>query len=207
MLVDSALTTAKTAHRHRQSLNGINYYADKMANLRADATNVFASLPQGTVGNTSALAELIQKVFSVDASLQDRTKAARELQFTIKTTWGKSPSKTDHLEEAGVFPLVKLNQTKRGYLVAIGRQMNGCFASGWYDGCAVMMRRLLESSIIEAFEARKLDAKIKDPKSGDFAQLTGLVQAALAEPTWNLPRNVKRELGAVYKPIDDGIGF
>jgi Domain of unknown function (DUF4145) len=87
-----------------------------------------------------------------------------------------------------------LNQAKRGHLVAVGRQMNGSYASGWYDACAVMMRRLLESAIIEAFEARKIDAKIKNSTTGDFLQLTGLVAAALAESTWNLPRTVKRTL-------------
>ena len=193
-LVDSALATAKTAHKHNKSLNGVNHYADKMANLRAEATNAFGELPQGSVGDTTALTELMQRVFSVGASPKDRAVAARDLQFAIKTTWGKLPIDTTRLEEAGVFPLVKLNQTKRGYLVTVGKQVNGCYASGWYDGCAVMMRRLLESSIIEAFEARKLDAKIKDSKTGDFLQLTALVAAALTESTWNLPRNVKKEL-------------
>lgn len=196
-LIESALATARTARKHGQSLSGVNYYADKMANLRADATNAFGSVPKGSVGNTTAVAELMQTVFSTDASPKDRAAAARDLQFTIKTTWSKAVPDTRNLEEAGVFPLVKLNQTTRGYLVAVGRQMNGSYASGWYDSCAVMMRRLLESSIIEAFEARKIDAKIKNSKTGDFLQLTGLVAAALAEPTWNLPRNVRRELDAL----------
>ena len=196
-LIESALATAKTARKNHQSLSGVNYYADKMANLRADATNAFGAVPKGTVGNTTAVAELMQTVFSIDASPKDRATAARDLQFTIKTTWSKAPPDTRDLEEAGIFPLVKLNQTKRGYLVAVGRQMNGSYASGWYDGCAVMMRRLLESAIIEAFEARQIDGKIKNPQTGDFLQLTGLVAVALAEPTWNLPRNVKRELNGL----------
>jgi hypothetical protein len=77
--------------------------------------------------------------------------------------------------------------------VAVGRQMNGSYSAGWYDACAVMMRRLLESAIIEAFEARKIDGKIKD-KNGDFFQLTALIKAALAETAWNLPRNVKKHI-------------
>jgi len=75
-------------------------------------------------------------------------------------------------------------------MVAIGRQMNGSYASEWYDACAVMMRRLLEAAIIEAFEAKKIDSKIKDT-NGDFFQLTALISAALAETAWNLSRNVK----------------
>ncbi len=193
-LIESSLTVAKTARKHNKSLGGSNYYADKLANLRADATNAFGKLATRSVGDTSALAELLQTVFATDAGSAARTQAARELVFALKTAWANVDADNASLEEAGVYPLVRLNVTKRGYLVSVGRQMNGCYASSWFDGCAVMMRRLLESSIIEAFEARKLDAKIKDPTSGDFFQLTGIINAALAETSWNLPRNVKKEL-------------
>lgn len=191
--IGAALGCAKTASRHSQSLSGANFYANKMANLRADATIAFGRLSGGSVGDTSALAELMQKVFSVDASAKDRSQAARDLQFTLKTTWAEVKPGQGKLEDNGVFPLVTLNQTKRGYLVAVGRQMNGSYSAGWYDACAVMMRRLLESAIIEAFEARKIDGKIKDG-NGDFFQLTALIKAALAETSWNLPRNVKKQI-------------
>lgn len=193
-LIDKAIAVTKTARRHNKSLAGGNFYANKIADLRADATNVFARLSTRSVGDTSATAELMQKVFSPDAPWKARVQAARDLQFAMKTTWAEVPVESSRLEEAGVFPLVTLNETKRGYLVSIGRQMNGCYASGWFDGCAVMMRRLLESVIIEAFEARGLDAKIKSGPADDFFQLTALVNAALAESSWNLPRNVKQGL-------------
>ncbi|MGE0180732.1 MAG: DUF4145 domain-containing protein [Parvularculaceae bacterium] len=191
--IDSAVNCAKTAARHNQSLKGVNFYANKMADLRADATNAFGQFSSGSVGDTSALAELMQKVFSVDAIAKERNQAARDLQFALKTTWSTHISDHRSLEDNGVFPLVTLNQTGRGYLVAVGRQMNGAYSAGWYDACAVMMRRLLESVIIEAFEAKKLDAKIKD-KNGDFFQLTALIKGALAETSWNLPRNVRRNI-------------
>ncbi len=192
-LMLEALNVAKTARKHRQSLKGVNYYANKMASLRADATIAFGRLSGKSIGDTSALAELMQQVFSVDASAKDRAQAARDLQFALKTTWADASTDQSRLEEAGVFPLVTLNRTGRGYLISVGKQVNGCYASSWYDSCAVMMRRLLESAIIEAFEAKKIDAKIKDAK-GDFLQLTALINAALAETTWNLPRNVRKEL-------------
>jgi len=193
-LIDKGIAVASTARKHNKSLAGDNFYANKMADLRADATNAFARLSTRSVGDTSTLAELIEKVFSTGASWKDRVQAARDLQFAMKTTWAEVSVESSHLEEAGVFPLVTLNVTKRGYLVSIGRQMNGCYASGWFDGCAVMMRRLLESVIIEAFEARGLDAKIKTGPADDFLQLTALINAALAESSWNLPRNVKQGL-------------
>lgn len=81
----------------------------------------------------------------------------------------------------------------RGYIEKIVSQINGCYEKGWYDGCAVMMRRLLETLIIEVFEHYRLDKKIKN-SSGDFFYLSDLVSAVLNEPSWNLGRNTKKSL-------------
>jgi hypothetical protein len=185
-----ALDIARTARRNRVSLQGANFYADKMANLRADATNAFREVDEKSLGDASALAELMETIFSPHAKKpKDRAEAARNLQIALKTAVVAAPKPR---EDGGIFPLVKLEQTGRGYLVRIGRQINGAHAAGWYDACAVMMRRLLETVIIEAFEAKNLAANIKDT-NGDFFMLTKLVGIALAE-SWNLGRNVKKEL-------------
>jgi len=57
-----------------------------------------------------------------------------------------------------------------------------------------MMRRLLETLIVESFEAHQLSHKIKDPRTGDFLYLSDLIPKALQEPSWNLGRNTKRAL-------------
>lgn len=81
----------------------------------------------------------------------------------------------------------------RGYIERITNQINGTYSSGWYDACAVMIRRLLETLIIEAFENHNIAASIKGP-SDDFFFLGDLITAALGEPSWNLSRNTKRAL-------------
>jgi hypothetical protein len=81
----------------------------------------------------------------------------------------------------------------RGYLERITNQVNGCYEHGWFDGCAVMMRRLIETLIIEAFEHHGIAHKIKNPV-GDFLHLADLVAATLSESTWNLGRNAKKAL-------------
>jgi hypothetical protein len=61
------------------------------------------------------------------------------------------------------------------------------------DACAVMLRRLIETLIIETFEHHKIVGKIQS-NSGDFLYLRGLIDKALAEKTWNLSRNAKQAL-------------
>jgi hypothetical protein len=82
----------------------------------------------------------------------------------------------------------------RGYIERVCYQVNGCYEQGWFDGCAVMMRRLIETLIIETFESRQIASKIKDARGGDFLFLGALIDAMLAETSWNLGRNTKSAL-------------
>lgn len=86
-----------------------------------------------------------------------------------------------------------LVRNTRGYLERLVHQINGCYENGWYDACAVMIRRFIEVLIIEAFEQHGLDWKIKNSQ-GDFLYLSDLVHQTLAEPSWNLSRSTKSAL-------------
>lgn len=89
----------------------------------------------------------------------------------------------------------------RGYIEKISNQINGAYEKGWFDACAVMMRRLLETVIIEAFEYKKIESKIKD-KNGDYLYLSDLIAAAQTESQWTLTRNTKRALSKL-KDVGD----
>lgn len=190
-LVRRAVDLGRTARRNRVSLTGSNYYANKLVELRADATNIYRGLAPVTPGDSSALGEMIERVFAATTTPAARGEAARDLLFSLRTTW-RSANPTPR-EDDGLFPLSILSQAGRGYLVTVGRQMNGCFSQGWYDASAVMMRRLLEISLIEAFEAKGIAAKIKNA-AGDYIQLSDLIALALKENTWTLSRNCKKAL-------------
>lgn len=192
-LVAEALRIARKARRHHKNLAADNFYGNKLAELRADAANIFSDLAAGSAGDTAALVELLQSVFAPDTAPKERTSSARELIFAVRTTWRAAASAASPTLPEPFFPTEILSNTSRGYIVSIGSQMNGCYAQAWYDACAVMMRRLLEIAIIEAFEHRKIAGKIKDAQ-GNYLQLTDLVGRALAEPAFNLSRNVRKHL-------------
>jgi hypothetical protein len=192
-LAREAIEVARKARKHGQSLGGVGFYAKKLAELRIAATNAFTDLKSGTAGDTSALVELLTLVFSASTPRKVRIESERELIFSLRTTW-REHSTTQATETRDfIFPITLLEQTKRGYLIILGRQMNGCFSVGYYDACAVMMRRLFEIAIIEAFEAKGVQQNIKD-QAGDYLQLSDLISRALAEPTMTFSRNTKRAM-------------
>lgn len=192
-VIQEALELAKKAKRNNKTLSGDNFYAQKFANLKADATNLFNDLTGQSAGDVSAMAEMIGTVFDATSSAEVRRTNAKDLLFSLRTTWRDSGNKASSSGPDPVFPMALLAQTKRGYLAAIGRQMNDCCRAGYYDACAVMMRRLLEVSIIEAFEACRIAAKIKGP-DGNYVHLTDMVNRAIAESSWSLSRNTKKFL-------------
>lgn len=192
-LVETAIDVAKKARRNRASLSGVNFYADKLAKLKTDAVVCFQQLNDPSIGDISAMAEMVALVFAPSTDFRRRVELERNLLHELRTKKWKSTQSNPVSGEDGLFPLSLIAKTRRGYLMTVCRQMNGCFVSGWYDAAAVMMRRLLETSIIEAFEAHYLDGKIKNPQ-GDFLQLSDLIGVALAEKKWNLSRNTKKAL-------------
>jgi len=98
-----------------------------------------------------------------------------------------------HAPSDKLFPLEIVKNT-RPYIEKIAVQACGCYDLGWYDGASVMARRLLERLIIELFEEKKIDDKIKRP-DGTFQYLSGLIAATLSEKTaFNLGRNSKTAL-------------
>jgi hypothetical protein len=188
-----ALGIARKARKHSKSLSGDNYYGNKLLELRASAGNAFRELSAQSAGDTAALAELIERVFAPETEPKDRLEASRELTLSLRTTWKQAASQPGDRPAAPLFPPTILAATNRGYLMSVGRQMNGCHEAGWFDACAVMMRRLIELSLIEAFEGKGIAGKVQDP-AGNFFQLTDLINAALSESKFNLSRNAKTAL-------------
>ena len=71
-----------------------------------------------------------------------------------------------------------------GNFVRVANQVNGAYEHGWYDACAVMLRRLLEMLLIEAFAANGLKQNIKDGYG--FLGLNDLIREACNVSSWVL---------------------
>jgi hypothetical protein len=125
------------------------------------------------------------------ASARDALSIAKAIQAEVPRR-GRPPEEGMAPESEQVLPHSVVRGT-RGYIEKILIQVNGTYERGWFDACAVMIRRLLETLIIEAFEHHKRASEIQN-SSGDFLYLRDLIAKTLAEPSWNLTRNTKAAL-------------
>lgn len=117
--------------------------------------------------------------------------AAKAIDLDIRRELG--PPDEGLLAETQVVIQRSLVRATRGYIEKVANQANGSYENGWYDSCAVMIRRIIETLIIEAYEKHSIANKIKNPQ-GDFFFLGDLINHCLREPAWNLTRGCKQAL-------------
>lgn len=83
----------------------------------------------------------------------------------------------------------------RKNLEKLAYQINGSYYAGFYDGCAVLMRRLMETLIIETYVHKSRSDEIKT--DGNFRPLDWLISKAINDSSLHLNRNSKRSMGEI----------
>ena len=89
----------------------------------------------------------------------------------------------------------------RPYLEKMAFQANGCYDYGFYDACAVMCRRMVESLLIEAFHSAGHIGAITDG-NGHLYGLEDIIGMANSGQYIKLPRGTGRTLDSI-KSIGD----
>lgn len=202
----AACDTAKTALRNRVSLGGDNFYGNKFHDIAialqsATETVSRKALASGiSADRVAPLTGFVESLCSASTSAKTRTDAMRGLKLLLETEI--KPFINDQRASSipsteRVLPLSVVERT-RTYFEKVITQANGCYEHQWYDACSVMIRRFVETLIIELFEAKNIAARIKDG-NGDFLMLQRLIDATLAEASWNLARETKRTLPLIKK--------
>lgn len=83
-----------------------------------------------------------------------------------------------------------LYESTRGFVESISRQINASYEYNIFDGCAVLMRRLLEILLILSYENNGIEDDIKDDK-GNYILLNKIMKNAASNSTLSLSRNTK----------------
>ena len=98
---------------------------------------------------------------------------------------------TNHLIDINI-----LNNTQ-SYLINIATQMCKCYDTGLYDASLVLMRKLMETLIIESFERYGIEDEIK--RDGFYKFLSELIPSFINSSKWTASRNIKTSLDKIKK--------
>lgn len=91
-----------------------------------------------------------------------------------------------------------VGRSDRRYIHELVRQINSSYNIGIYDGCAVLLRKLIETLIIELYESQNCETEIKDANN-QFFDLGDLITAFENQNHWNLARTTKANLKQLRK--------
>lgn len=81
-----------------------------------------------------------------------------------------------------------LIKSTRGYIENIAKQINASYNNNIFDGCAVLMRRLLEILLIHSYEAVKLEYQITDNNNG-FKNLSYIINHTCSNKPYTLSKD------------------
>jgi hypothetical protein len=120
--------------------------------------------------------------------------AVAEMQPNAKEPGGQE---AEHAATAGLFPVEIVGGT-RGYVEKIAEQANGCYVMGWYDACAVMVRRLIEILIIDNFEAK---GKLSDIRETRYSSVSS--QASEQPTASDIRRFLEEDFAQLETALND----
>lgn len=103
----------------------------------------------------------------------------------------------DVVHQDSVIPEALL-QKERAFVLSLIRQINASYENNIYDGCAVLMRRLLEILLILSYQEVGVEAAIQDG-GGNYKQLNAIIDDAEANKALALSRNTRESLDTFRK--------
>jgi hypothetical protein len=192
---------ATTAAKHGFRLGTHTHYSIKahatLVEIRRNFLELRAKYPQEHHPAVAAqldalegpLKQLEQGLELNAAKLRD---IIRDLVFTIGSDL-RAAIEAEANHGVGTVPFITPEILKPGVYRKVLEEANRCFAENCPNACAAMLRRLVESLIIEAFEAHKIEARIKD-NTGEYLELKALIGKAVADGDLKLSRNTKGAL-------------
>ena len=78
----------------------------------------------------------------------------------------------------------------RGYIEILAKQINASYENNLFDGCAVLMRRLVEILLIHAYQNSGQESQIIAP-SGQYKDLSFIIKDAVSNQKINLSKGTK----------------
>lgn len=136
----------------------------------------------------------------IDASksfVKGRIPATWKLHATdrdnLQATLPGVSSRSEEIESGDAILPLALYEGTRGFIESLAKQINASFEYNIFDGCAVLMRRLIEVLLILAYEHNNIEADITDG-NGQYLPLERVIAHAKASSKLRLSRDSKSML-------------
>jgi len=87
----------------------------------------------------------------------------------------KKPKKHPAATPSDAYLQAEILEKMPEYITRLIPQINGTYEFGWYEGSAMVLRRLMETLIIELYARRGWTRDVQDPATNEFQMLKALI--------------------------------
>jgi len=183
--------------RLEQAIALLWYYNVKQEYEERSVPDLVADIEGDSFGrpNITKLRQGLKKSrFTVNGSRPDtfRINAGRFSELSEK--YGSLINLIEVEITSSVLPMEFVKGT-RSYLERMVNQINGSYDYGFYDASATMIRRLMESLIIEVYFRQKRESEIKN--NNIILQLNGLIKKITNDSQINISRNLPNGMNLI----------
>jgi hypothetical protein len=144
--------------------------------------------------NATRLKGKIQKSSSfVKSGKKDLFRLSVKKVLILRNGFPDLSESEEIISDDSLLPEILFKEAKRKYLLKVAQQINATYENNLFDGCALMMRRLLEIILIHCFEAAGIEDQIKD-NDGAYQNLKTLINKAKSKPEIKLSSDAKKDI-------------
>lgn len=195
------------AKKSKRAVHGTGFYASKFQSAQNQIERLAQRIPDMLGQYVQIKPEIANELLNLAATVRnakstrlERRTALTEITRLIDVRIAPVLHATGHpttpiLNE--VLPSA-VYRPSRAYIERVADQANGTYEHGWYDATAVMIRRLVETMIIEVYEFRGSSSKIQD-SAGNYLALDDLLNMIVADTSISLSRDTKRALPEIKR--------
>ncbi len=143
---------------------------------------------------------LEREIQAVVPEFRRRSQKRMELLKGVKGRAQRGRAATAGTDEGARHPtgapflLPDVVKSAPSYIVRILPQINGCWERKWYEACAVMIRRLVETLISHLYDRRGWAAELRDPKTQERYGLRRMVDKVCGDARLGLDRRAHDDL-------------
>lgn len=191
-----------TALKPAEQIPYFAYYITEYKGLTSfSSTNISECFNELRIPQYSNISAFLSKEKNAKRLLKHKDGGytlSRNISENISSKIGQVKVKTP---SSDLFPIELLRNT-RTYIVIIGQQAILCYDYQLYDACLVMIRKLLETLIIELFERYKVPDRIKNDNGNYFFCSELIDKLLLEDKLWTIGRNTRSALPKIKEKGD-----
>lgn len=197
-LYREAYEVSKKAVSNKKSLGGSNFYGEKFHKITVAISTIELEIEPlltsyASAGNDLSGFETARTILKAPSSTpQQKYAAFKDVEVFCQSKLVqhiRSLAEYTTPKSEQILP-VAIVQNAPGYYRMLIIQVNGCYENGWYDACSVMLRKFLESIIVEIYIKTNRADEIK--KDGEFIPLEKLIDYVSNDPKLHFGRDTKK---------------